>query len=232
MLGRATGAVLQGVDARLVEVEVDLAGGLPSIAAVGLLDSEVREGIDRIRAALPHAAFRLPQHRAIFNLAPAEVRKHGTGLDLPMAIALLAADGQVRQSSDRATVLAGELALDGSLRPVRGALPIAIAAKDAGRKRVVVPKENADEAALAEGIEVLPAGTLADVAAAVNGIRAVPHRIDGRKLLAEGSLASIPDLSDVRGQAAARRALEVAATGGHHLLLVGPPGAGKTMLAR
>src|SRR5262249_53325437 len=127
MLGRATGAVLCGVEARLVEVEVDLAGGLPSIAAVGSLDAAVREGIDRIRAALPHASFRLPQHRAIFNLAPAEVRKQGTGLDLPMAVALLAADGQLKQASERDAVLAGELALDGSLRPVRGALSIAMA---------------------------------------------------------------------------------------------------------
>jgi magnesium chelatase family protein len=233
MLGRATGAVLIGVDARLVDVEVDLGGGLPTIAAVGLLDHAVREGIDRIRAALPHASFRLPQHRAIFNLAPAEVRKQGTGLDVPMAMALLAADGQVRGAADRDTVLAGELALDGSLRPVRGALSIALAAVEAGKKRLVVPQANADEAALAEAIEVIGASTLSDVVAAVSGVRVVPHRVDARSLLAAGETrGSIPDLRDVRGQAGARRALEVAAAGGHHLLLVGPPGAGKTMPAR
>src|ERR1044071_4776935 len=162
MLGRATGAGLPG-------------GGARPCRGGGGLAREVREAIARIRAAPPHPASHLPQHRAIFNLAPAEVRKHGTGLDLPMAIALLAADGQIRRNTDLDTVLAGELALDGSLRPVRGALPIALAARESGRKRVIVPKENADEAALAEGIEVIPASTLAGVAAAIHGIRGMAH---------------------------------------------------------
>ncbi len=229
MLGRTLGAVLVGVEARLIEVEVDLGGGLPNIAAVGLPDSAVREGIDRIRAALPHAGFKLPQHRIVVNLAPAELRKQGTGLDLPVAVALLAADSQIPPAAAASTVLAGELALDGGLRPVRGALSLAMAAKQAGLPRVIVPSANAGEAALVEGIDVYPASSLADALAALKGQGSPvssmaspledPHPPDG-------------DLAEVVGQAAARRALEIAAAGGHHLLFIGPPGGGKTLLAR
>lgn len=234
MLGRATGAVLVGVEAYLVEVEVDLGGGLPAIAAVGLPDAAVREGIDRIRAALRHAGFQLPQHRVIVNLAPAEVRKHGTSLDLPMAMALLQADGQTPSLRSGGAVLAGELGLDGALRPIRGALCIALAARGAGKHILVVPKANAEEAALVEGIEVVPAASLADVVALSRGHRRIDRaRIDATSILhgaARGRDGE--DLSEVRGQAGARRALEVAAAGGHHLLLCGPPGSGKSMMAR
>ncbi|HKQ60116.1 MAG TPA: YifB family Mg chelatase-like AAA ATPase [Candidatus Polarisedimenticolaceae bacterium] len=233
MLGRATGAVLVGVEARLVDVEVDLGGGLPTIAAVGLPDVAVREGIDRIRGALPHAGFRLPQRRITVNLAPADVRKHGAGLDLPMAVALLQADGQLTGIPSERAVIVGELGLDSSVRPVRGTLSIALAAKAVGRSTLLVPAANAAEAALVPGLEVVGLSTLADVVAYALGRRGNRPAIDVAELLELARRSQFaPDLTEVRGQAAARRALEVAAAGGHHLLLSGPPGAGKTMLAR
>jgi len=232
MLGRALGAVLVGIEARPVEVEVDLGGGLPTIAAVGLADGAVREGIDRIRAALPHAGFRLPQRRVIVNLAPADLRKHGTGLDLPIAAALLSADGQIPPLDAATTALAGELGLDGTLRPVRGSLPIALAVRAAGRRRLLVAEENAAEAALVTGIDVVPLRSLAELRAWA----VLPPVRSGTDLETqmhkEERAGEAPDLREIRGQAAARRALEIAAAGGHHLLLIGPPGAGKTMLAR
>lgn len=233
MLGHTTGAVLLGVEATLIQVEVDLGGGLPTIAAVGLPDSAVREGIDRVRSALRNAGFRLPQHRIVVNLAPAEVRKHGSALDLPIAVAILRADDQLQGFDSRSAVLAGELGLDGSVRPVRGSLSIALSARRDGFRRLIVPRDNADEASLVDGLEIFAVGTLADLAAIGPGSRPVRRAVDVASLLAqpEGNDGT-PDLADVRGQAAARRALEIAAAGGHHLLLSGPPGAGKTMLAR
>ena len=231
MLGRALGAVLVGIEARPVEVEVDLGGGLPTIAAVGLADGAVREGIDRIRAALPHAGFRLPQRRVIVNLAPADLRKHGTGLDLPIAAALLSADGQIPPLDAATTALAGELSLDGAVRPVRGSLPIALAVREAGRRRLLVAEENASEGALVTGLDVVPLRSLSELRAwATRPSARGAHDLQAE--LGHQEPGETPDLREIRGQAAARRALEIAAAGGHHLLLVGPPGAGKTMLAR
>jgi magnesium chelatase family protein len=232
MLGRTAGAVLVGVEARLVEVEVHLGGGLPTIAAVGLPNSSVREGIDRIRAALSHSGFKLPQHRVTINLAPADVRKDGAALDLPIAAALLVADGRAGDVPPRRDlVMAGELGLDGSVRPIRGALAIAHAARAAGRAGLVVPRANAAEALLVPGIDVFPVDTLSDALSLLGnpGIRPLAAAPAAQPAEAEAVDA---DLADVRGQPTARRALEVAAAGAHHLLLAGPPGSGKTMLAQ
>jgi Predicted ATPase with chaperone activity len=236
VLGRAWSAVLEGADARLVQVEADLAGGLPIIAALGLPDGAVREGVDRVRAALRHSGFHLPTRRITLNLAPADLRKTGAALDLPMALALLAADGQLGAPLPPRMGFAGELALDGALRPIRGSLAIALAARCGGLDALVVPVASAPEAALVDGLEVLPAGTLAEAAKIVAGNEPRrPFRVDAKALLARaaaGDREGGSDLAEVRGQASARRALEIAAAGGHHLLLSGPPGCGKTMLAR
>ncbi len=233
MLGRAAGAVLLGIEARLVEVEVDVGGGLPAVSAVGLPGSTVREGIDRVRAALRHAGFPLPPGRILVSLAPAEFRKQGSSLDLPIALAVLVAGGQLTPLRPEGLVVAGELALDGTLRPVRGALAMAMEARRCGRRRMLVPAANAEEAALVEGIEVVAVSSLADAIAATRGQPVTVRHVDGRALLSRAAdgLAGA-DLAEVRGQAHARRALEIAAAGGHNLLLMGPPGAGKTMLAR
>lgn len=230
MLGRTAGAVLHGVDARIVDVEVHLGGGLPNIAAIGLPHISVREGIDRIRAALAHTGFRLPQYRVTVNLAPGDVRKEGAGLDLPIATALLLAEAAAEGPSRPDIVLVGELGLDGAVRPVRGVLAMAVAARDARRKGLVVPIGNAGEARLVPGLDVFPVASLGDALRVLKDGSVAPMSVDDR--YDEPAVDTGDDLSDVRGQHLARRVIEIAAAGGHHLLLTGPPGSGKTMLAR
>ncbi|WP_129134782.1 YifB family Mg chelatase-like AAA ATPase [Luteimonas sp. YGD11-2] len=214
-----------GVAAPPVQVEVHLGGGLPSMSIVGLPEAAVREAKDRVRAAIQCAQFEFPARRITVNLAPADLPKHGGRFDLPIALGILAASGQIPLEALHDTEFIGELGLTGELRPVAGALPAALAVAQTGR-RLVVPAGNAAEAALAARVDVRAARTLLEVCAMLHGRATLPAGVAPVAIP-----ASTADMRDVRGQARARRALEIAAAGGHHLLLVGPPGCGKTLLA-
>lgn len=219
------GRARAGVSAPAVAVEVHLAGGLPRLSIVGLPEAAVREAKDRVRAAIHCAQFEFPQRRITINLAPADLPKHGGRFDLPIALGILAASGQIPLHSLRDIEFIGELGLTGELRAVEAALPAALAAAADGR-RLVVPAANAGEAALASGAEVFGARTLLEVCAMLDGRKALPAAAP-----APAEPRPVPDMRDVRGQLQARRALEIAAAGEHHLLLCGPPGCGKTLLA-
>ncbi|SDX68637.1 magnesium chelatase family protein [Modestobacter sp. DSM 44400] len=226
-LARTWSVGLAGVQGAMVEVEVDLASGVPTVVLVGLPDAVVRQSVDRVRAAVVNSGHEFPLRRVTIGLSPAAMPKQGSGFDLALAVAVLAGAGVVPRDAVTDPVLLGELGLDGSLRTVRGVLPSVLAAAAAGHRQVVVPADNADEAALVAGVEVLAAHSLSEVVGHLAG-RA---RLRGHVRRPGPPERPGPDLVDVVGQAAGRRAVEVAAAGGHHLFLTGPPGAGKTMLA-
>ena len=232
MLARVVSACLAGVDAALVRVEVDVSQGLPTFATVGLPDPAVRESRERVRTAIRNSGFAFPLERVTVNLAPADLRKEGVSFDLPIALGLLAATGAVKPDRLARLLVVGELALDGAIRPVRGVLPMALRASHARLDGCLLAVGNTSEASLLETLAVYPVTSLAEAAAFLNDEHPIPRtRADPDQLLAEAPPDDV-DLGDVRGQAHAKRALEIAAAGGHHLLLIGPPGTGKTLLAR
>jgi magnesium chelatase family protein len=230
MLARCTTAALQGLEAQPVTVEVDLGPGLPALTLVGLADAAVLEARERVRSALRHSGCRVPQGRVVVNLAPADLRKEGPGFDLPVALGLLLASGQLAPASLEGVWSAGELGLDGTLRPIRGMLSIALQARARGARALLLPTANGAEAALVEGLAVWAATSLGEVLARLGEAADWPAPAAPAAPLPAPACGG--DLAEIQGQTHGRRALEIAAAGGHHLLLVGPPGSGKTMLAR
>lgn len=232
MLARIRSAAVLGIDAYPVDVEVDITNGLPSFSTVGLPQGAVKEGRERVSAALTNAGFSFPLRRITVNLAPADIRKDGSAFDLPIALGILVASGQLPEERLRDQAVIGEVGLEGDLRPVRGALSMALAARAARYRGVLLPHANLPEASVVEGLDVCGARTLLEVCGHLCGTETIaPTRVDIPALMADPGFSDT-DFADVRSQAAAKRALEVAAAGGHNILMIGPPGAGKTMLAR
>ena len=233
MLVKTFGSAVYGVDAVTITVEVSVEGGKINYFTVGLPDNAVKESLFRIGTAIKHIEFGMPRRRMVINLSPADIRKEGTSYDLPMAIGVLAADGQIGNEELDKYIIMGELSLDGSILPIKGALPIAIQARKEKFKGFILPKQNAREAAIVNQIDIIGVETLAEVIEFLEGRKVIePTIVDTRAEFANNAEVNEFDFSDVKGQENIKRALEIAAAGGHNVILIGPPGAGKTMLAK
>ncbi|MFX1552291.1 MAG: YifB family Mg chelatase-like AAA ATPase [Promethearchaeota archaeon] len=232
MLAKVLSSAVFGIDAYTVEVEVDIAAGLPAFSTVGLPDVAIRESKDRVKAAIKNCGYEFPSRRITVNLAPADIRKEGAAFDLPIAVGILAATDLVRRDKLGAFFILGELSLNGDVKPIRGTLPVSVAARDSGLRGLIIPEGNAKEAAVVKGVEVLAVKNLFEVVNFLNGDREIqPTAVDLQEIFSEEGSYPV-DFNEVKGQEHVKRCLEVAAAGGHNVIMIGPPGSGKTMLAR
>ena len=232
MLAKIMSSAVNGVDGLMVEVEVDIAFGLPTFTTVGLPEGAVKESKERVKAAVKNSGYEFPPRRITVNLAPANLKKVGTGYDLPIALGILAASGTLKSEILDQYAAIGELSLDGGLRSTQGILPMVLAARSNGRRGVIVPHDNAHEAAVVSGIEVIDVATLPEAVEFLNGQKSIEPTLVDIPLLFKEDLTHQEDFLEVKGQAHVKRALEVAAAGGHNVLMKGPPGSGKTMVSR
>ncbi|MDI6786704.1 MAG: YifB family Mg chelatase-like AAA ATPase [bacterium] len=232
MLAKVYSSSISGIDAYTIAVEVDISSGLPAINIVGLPDTSIKESRDRIKAAIKNCEFELTPQKITVNLAPADIKKEGSLYDLPIAIGILAAQDDIIKENLNNYLFLGELSLDGNLRPVKGVLPIAISAKKDNIKKIILPNENAREASVIPDIEIIPANSLYEVVKFLNNeVNISPYQINLEEIFTNNSHYEV-DFTEIKGQKQARRAVELAAAGGHNILMVGPPGSGKTMIAR